>query len=39
MGGSGESSASEIKSWVEQNFTAQTVDGVTVYDLTTSASS
>lgn len=39
MGGSGESSASEIESWVEQNFTARTVDGVTVYDLTSSASS
>ena len=24
----------EIAAWVEQNFTAQTVDGVTLYDLT-----
>ena len=27
--------ASQITSWVESTFTAQTVDGVTVYDLTT----
>ena len=26
--------ASQITSWVESTFTAQTVDGVTVYDLT-----
>lgn len=39
LSGSGESSASEIEIWVKQNFTAQTVDGVTVYDLTSSASS
>lgn len=32
MGGS--DSASGIAEWVEQNFTAQTVDGVTIYDLT-----
>lgn len=32
MGGSGASSA--IRSWVEANFTATTVDGVTLYDLT-----
>jgi 4-amino-4-deoxy-L-arabinose transferase-like glycosyltransferase len=32
MGGS--SATSEIASWVEANFTATTVDGVTVYDLT-----
>ncbi|MFT3874298.1 MAG: glycosyltransferase family 39 protein [Nocardioides sp.] len=32
MGGSNNSS--QIASWVEENFTAQTVDGVTVYDLT-----
>jgi 4-amino-4-deoxy-L-arabinose transferase-like glycosyltransferase len=31
MGGS--SASSEIASWVEQNFTATTVDGVTLYDL------
>ncbi|KAB1646493.1 phospholipid carrier-dependent glycosyltransferase [Pseudoclavibacter sp. CFCC 14310] len=30
----GSSASSEIESWVQQNFTAQTVDGVTVYDLT-----
>ena len=29
--------ANSIASWVESNFTAQTVGGVTVYDLTTSA--
>jgi 4-amino-4-deoxy-L-arabinose transferase-like glycosyltransferase len=32
MGGS--SSSSEIASWVEQNFTAVTIDGSTFYDLT-----
>jgi len=31
------SSASEITAWVQQNFTATTVGGVTVYDLTTAA--
>ena len=30
----GSSTSSEIATWVEQNFTAKTVDGVTVYDLT-----
>jgi 4-amino-4-deoxy-L-arabinose transferase-like glycosyltransferase len=35
MGGS--SDASAIASWVEQNFTATTVGGTTVYDLTGSA--
>nr|WP_226656202.1 glycosyltransferase family 39 protein [Leifsonia sp. LS1] len=30
----GSSASSEIAGWVEQNYTAQTVDGVTVYDLT-----
>ncbi|MGY1619252.1 ArnT family glycosyltransferase [Geodermatophilus sp. SYSU D00691] len=35
MGGDGGSSASaEITSWVEENFTATTVDGGTLYDLT-----
>lgn len=36
MGAQGGSSteASQIASWVSENFTAQTVDGVTVYDLT-----
>lgn len=38
MGGD-QSTASAIQSWVEENFTAQTVDGVTVYDLTSSSSS
>ncbi len=32
-GTSGSSSASQIASWVTTHFTAQTVDGVTVYDL------
>ncbi|OJX75637.1 glycosyltransferase family 39 protein [Leifsonia sp. 71-9] len=30
----GSSASSAIASWVEQNYTAKTVDGVTVYDLT-----
>ena len=30
------SSSSEITQWVEANFTASTVGGVTVYDLTSS---
>ncbi len=30
----GSSDSSEIASWVAANFTATTVDGVTVYDLT-----
>jgi hypothetical protein len=30
----GSSASSDIATWVEANFTAQTVDGVTVYDLT-----
>ena len=37
MGGrqlGGSNSASEIAEWVAENFTAQTVDGVTIYDLT-----
>ena len=34
MGGS--QAASEIAQWVEENFTSQTVDGVTLYDLTQS---
>jgi len=39
-GGNGGSSAtSEITSWVTATFTAQTVDGVTVYDLTAPTSS
>ncbi|CAM3568149.1 glycosyltransferase family 39 protein [Tsukamurella ocularis] len=32
FGGSG--TASEIRAWVEKSFSARTVDGVTVYDLT-----
>ena len=35
MGGS--SASSEIAAWVEANFTASTVDGVTLYDLTAAA--
>ncbi|MEL4357738.1 MULTISPECIES: glycosyltransferase family 39 protein [unclassified Luteococcus] len=31
---SGASDASEIAAWVAQNFTAQSIDGTTVYDLT-----
>ena len=31
--------ASQITSWVESHFTAETVGGVTVYNLTTGASS
>jgi len=30
----GSSEAQDIASWVEQNFTATTIDGVTLYDLT-----
>ena len=30
----GSSASSEISSWVEQNFTAGTIDGSTFYDLT-----
>jgi 4-amino-4-deoxy-L-arabinose transferase-like glycosyltransferase len=37
-GGSG-SSLSDVSSWVSENFTSQTVDGVTLYDLTSPASS
>jgi 4-amino-4-deoxy-L-arabinose transferase-like glycosyltransferase len=36
MGGSG--SAAEISSWVAEHYTATTVDGVTVYDLSADAS-
>src|SRR5947199_5309715 len=35
--GSTSSNASQISAWVQQNFTATTVGGVTVYDLTTTA--
>jgi hypothetical protein len=36
FGGAGGTSgtSAEIAAWVEANFTARTVDGVTVYDLT-----
>ncbi|HZU58220.1 MAG TPA: glycosyltransferase family 39 protein [Actinocrinis sp.] len=37
--GGSSSSAAEIANWVESNFTAQTVGGVTVYDLTSATSS
>jgi len=33
--GGGSGTSSQISSWVESTFTARTVDGVTVYDLTT----
>ena len=29
----GGSTSSEIATWVSENFTAKTVDGVTIYDL------
>lgn len=34
IGGSGPGGGSEIADWVAENFTAVTVDGVTLYDLT-----
>ena len=34
MRGSGAGSGNEIATWVAQHFTATTVDGVTVFDLT-----
>jgi hypothetical protein len=37
MGGS--NASSEIAAWVAENFTAQTIDGVTIYDLTQSTTS
>jgi hypothetical protein len=33
-GGSAPSAASQITAWVESSYTATTVDGVTIYDLT-----
>jgi hypothetical protein len=41
FGGGGGSSddASQINSWVESHFTAETLGGVTIYNLTTGASS
>jgi 4-amino-4-deoxy-L-arabinose transferase-like glycosyltransferase len=38
-GGAGSDDASQITSWVESHFTAQTIGGVTVYNLTTGTSS
>ena len=38
-GRGGSSSANAIASWVESSFTAQTVGGVTVYDLTAGTTS
>jgi 4-amino-4-deoxy-L-arabinose transferase-like glycosyltransferase len=38
-GGAGSGDASQITSWVESHFTAQTIGGVTVYNLTTGTSS
>jgi 4-amino-4-deoxy-L-arabinose transferase-like glycosyltransferase len=35
---SGDTSAAQITSWVQSSFSSQTVDGVTVYDLTQAAS-
>jgi hypothetical protein len=34
QGNGGSSASSSIASWVAANFTAKTVDGVTLYDLT-----
>ena len=39
FGGPGGNTSSEISTWVAQNFTSRTVDGVTVYDLTQPRSS
>ena len=36
-GRGGSNSSSEISTWVEQNFTSSTVDGVVLYDLTSPA--
>ena len=36
-GGSSNGPAAQITTWVEQNFTATTIGGTTVYDLTTGA--
>ena len=38
-GGGTADDASQITSWVESHFTAETVGGVTVYNLTSGASS
>ncbi len=37
--GPGGGTSSDIATWVEETFAAQTVDGITVYDLTASAAS
>jgi hypothetical protein len=37
QGTSGTSDASKIQSWVSSHFTAETVDGTTIYNLTTPA--
>ena len=37
-GGAGRGGSSEISTWVTEHFTASTVGGVTVYDLTQPAS-
>ncbi len=37
-GGAGASTSSAITQWVEQNFTAQTVGGTTIYDLSSATS-
>jgi 4-amino-4-deoxy-L-arabinose transferase-like glycosyltransferase len=36
-GNGGSDAAGQIAAWVRQNFTAKTVDGVTIYDLTATA--
>jgi len=36
-GGSTSSSSSAISTWVKSHYTARTVDGVTIYDLTAAA--
>jgi 4-amino-4-deoxy-L-arabinose transferase-like glycosyltransferase len=38
-GGASDGAASQITSWVEQNFSSSTVDGYTVYDLTSTTTS
>jgi 4-amino-4-deoxy-L-arabinose transferase-like glycosyltransferase len=38
-GSGGTTTASQITSWVESHFTAQTVDGITVYELAAEAGS
>ena len=35
--GGGSSTSNEIRSWVETNFDSVTVDGITIYDLTTAS--